>query len=130
YRAEEVIGQPISILMPSNCSDELSRILEKLKRAERVEHFETARMRKNDKLIYISLTISPIKDAAGNIVGASSIARDITERRLAQKALLKMEARVKRLVGSNIIGILFWDLNSIIVDVNDACLHMLDYTKQ
>jgi PAS domain S-box-containing protein len=79
YTAAEVIGQPITILIPPDRLDEEPEILARLKRGERVDHFETIRRRKDGSLLDISLTISPVKDREGNIVGASKIARDITE---------------------------------------------------
>jgi PAS domain S-box-containing protein len=79
YTAEEAVGQPISILFPPDRMEEEPKIIERLKRGERVDHFETVRMRKDGSLIEISLTISPLKDASGRIVGASKVARDITE---------------------------------------------------
>ena len=79
YAAEEVIGRSISILFPPDRLDEEPRIIERLKRGERVDHFETIRVRKDGSQLDISLTISPLKDATGRVVGASKIARDITE---------------------------------------------------
>ncbi len=81
YTAAEAIGQPITILIPPDHADEEAEILDRIKRGERVDHYETVRQRKDGGRVDISLTISPIHDAAGRIVGASKIARDITERR-------------------------------------------------
>ena len=85
YRADEIVGRPISVLVPANLRKELDGIMERLKRGESIEHFETARVRKDGKLINVSLTISPIKDALGKVVGASTVARDVTERRMLEK---------------------------------------------
>src|SRR5262249_55080632 len=81
YTAEEVIGKPVTILIPSEGHDEGLAILERIRRGERIDHYETIRQRKDGGLINISLTVSPIKNAQGKIVGASKIARDITERK-------------------------------------------------
>ena len=81
YSAQEAIGQNMSFLLPHDRPDEEQEILSKLRRNERVEHFETTRLRKDGKLIDVSLTISPIGDASGAIVGASHVARDITGRK-------------------------------------------------
>jgi PAS domain S-box-containing protein len=81
YTAEEAIGRPMTMLLPPDRPDEESAILSRLHRGERVEHFETVRLRKDDQLIDVSMTISPIRDKLGRIVGASSVTRDITERR-------------------------------------------------
>jgi PAS domain S-box-containing protein len=101
YTAEEVIGKPITILIPADRSDEEPEIIARIVRGERVDHFETIRRRKDGSLVEISLTISPLRNAQGKVIGASKIARDITERRQAeeQKRLLlrEMSHRVKNL---------------------------------
>ena len=79
YTADEIIGQPILILLPPERLDEEATILAKIRRGERVDHFETVRVRKDGRRIDVSVTISPIHDAAGNVIGASKIARDISE---------------------------------------------------
>jgi PAS domain S-box-containing protein len=81
YTAEEVIGKPVTILIPLGRHDEERAILERIRRGERIEHYETVRRRRDGNLIHISLTVSPIKNAQGEIIGASKIARDITERK-------------------------------------------------
>jgi len=95
YTAEEAIGQPITIVIPQDRQDEERTILTRIRRGERIEHFETVRQRKHGSLIVVSLTVSPVRNAEGKIVGASKIARDITERKLAQEAqsLLVREMR-------------------------------------
>ncbi len=85
YSEEEVLGQPISILIPPDRYDEEPRIIERLKRGERVDHYQTIRVRKDGQKIDISLTISPIRNALGQIIGASKIARDITEHKRLQE---------------------------------------------
>jgi len=84
YRPEEVIGKSITILIPADKQNEEPGILKRIRRGERIEHYETVRLRKDGSLIDISLSVSPLKDAAGRIVGASKIARDITERKQAE----------------------------------------------
>jgi PAS domain S-box-containing protein len=79
YTAAEAIGKPISILFPADRLEEEPKIIERLKRGERVDHFETVRVRKDGTPLEISLTVSPLKDASGRVVGASKISRDITE---------------------------------------------------
>jgi len=85
YSADEVRGRPITLLAPPDRRHEISQILERLKRGERIERLETVRVGKDGTRIYVSLTISPIKDGAGTITGASTIARDITGRIEAEK---------------------------------------------
>jgi PAS domain S-box-containing protein len=87
YTAQEVIGQPVTILIPRDRLSEEPHILDQIKRGERVDHYETLRVRKDGSPINISLTISPVKDSAGRIVGVSKIARDITDRKHAEASL-------------------------------------------
>jgi len=84
YSAEETVGKSINILIPADRSDEEAAILQRLRRGERIDHFETVRRRKDGSTLDISLTISPVRNAAGAIIGASKIARDISERKRAQ----------------------------------------------
>ena len=81
YTAEEAVGQPITIVIPADRQSEEREILTCIRSGERIDHFETVRQRKDGSLITVSLTISPVKNARGKIVGASKIARDITERK-------------------------------------------------
>ena len=94
-----MIGKPVSMLIPPERHDEEPSILERLRRGQRTEHYETVRRRKDGTLIDISLSVSPLADAAGKIVGASKIARDITEQKRAQARqellLREMSHRVK-----------------------------------
>jgi two-component system cell cycle sensor histidine kinase/response regulator CckA len=95
YTDAEAVGQPISLLVPPDRQDEVSQLLEKIKRGEHVEHYETVRRTKKGRAIDISLTISPIRNPEGEIIGASTIARDITAQKSLQRQLLqaqKMEA--------------------------------------
>ncbi|HWY47199.1 MAG TPA: PAS domain S-box protein [Bryobacteraceae bacterium] len=87
YTADEVIGKPITIIIPSDRLHEELDILGRLQRGERVEHFETIRRHKDGSLLNISLTISPVRDAQGRVVGASKVARNITQRKRQEKAL-------------------------------------------
>jgi len=81
YTAAEVIGRPMTLLLPADRAEEEAEILDRIGRGERVEHFETVRRRKSGDLIEVSLTISPIRDNTGRIISASHVARDITERK-------------------------------------------------
>ena len=86
YSPEEVIGQPLTLLVPPDLSDDLPHLLECLQRGERIDHYETQRLHKDSTRLKVSLTISPIRDSAGRIIGASKIARDITARKQAEVA--------------------------------------------
>ena len=88
YTAEEAIGKPVQILIPEDRRNEELTILERIRRGERLEHYETIRRRKDGSLVEISLTVSPIRMPDGTIVGASKIARDITERKRAHERQL------------------------------------------
>ena len=86
-RAEEAIGKPITMLIPPDRLDEEPQILARLRRGERVDHYETVRVRKDGTLVDISLSVSPIRNAAGEIIGASKIARDITAQKRPEESL-------------------------------------------
>ena len=85
YTAEEVIGKPITILIPADRHNEEPEILERIRRGERVDHYETVRLRKDGSSDRYFADVSPVKDASGKVIGASKIARDITERKQAQE---------------------------------------------
>jgi PAS domain S-box-containing protein len=93
YRAEEMIGRPISNLMPPERADDFPSIMNRLYRGERVENYETERAHKDGRVMPISLTVSPLRNSAGEITGASAIARDITYQRQAEKALEELLSR-------------------------------------
>ena len=95
YRAEEMIGRPVAILAAPDRIDEMPAILAKIRRGECVDHYETRRRRKDGQIIDVSLSISPVRDEAGRIVGASKIARDITERKVAERERAESLAREK-----------------------------------
>jgi len=97
YAANEVVGQHISLIIPVDRRDEEPVIIERIKAGERIEHFDTVRMRKDKTPLDISLTISPIRDGSGKIVGASKIARDITQRKQMERELLESEERYRTL---------------------------------
>ena len=94
YSADEMIGQPVSLLIPPGSRDEEPDILARIQRGESIDHYETTRIRKDGTPIHVSLTVSPLRHASGKIVGASKIARDISERKRADE---KLQAQVERL---------------------------------
>ena len=87
YSAAEAIGRPISVIVPPDHPDELSRVLARLKRGEHVQPYETARIRKDGTLVQVSVTVSPLRSSSGSIIGASAIGRDITEKKRVDAAL-------------------------------------------
>lgn len=104
YLAEEIIGKSILVLIPPQYQDEETRIIDRVRRGHRVEHYETVRQRKHGGLIDVSLTVSPIKNADGKIVGASKIARDISDRKRTEAQLLNLareaEHRTKNILAT------------------------------
>jgi PAS domain S-box-containing protein len=90
YTPEEVIGKPISILVPIDRPDEIPAIMDRLRQGIRIEHYKTIRVRKDGQRLQISVTISPVRDATGRIIGASAIARDITEQERAIQEALRL----------------------------------------
>jgi PAS domain S-box-containing protein len=101
YTAEEAVGRSVTILIPADRHDEEPMILDRIRRGERIDHYETIRRRKDGGLVDISLTVSPIRDLQGHVIGASKIARDISERKRAEERqellLREMSHRVKNL---------------------------------
>jgi PAS domain S-box-containing protein len=89
YSAEEMIGTSIMRLIPTDRHEEEAQILSRIRRGERLDHFETVRLAKDGRRLQLSMTISPIMDASGHVIGASKVARDITERKKAEEALKK-----------------------------------------
>jgi PAS domain S-box-containing protein len=104
YTAEEAVGQPITIVIPQDRLNEERAILTRIRRGERIDHYETIRQRKHGSLIVVSVTVSPVKNADGKIVGASKIARDITEQKRAQEQIATLareaEHRSKNLLAT------------------------------
>jgi PAS domain S-box-containing protein len=96
YCAEEVVGRPIAILSSPERSDELTRIMERIRAGDHVERYETTRVRKDGQSIDVSLTISPITDALGKIVGASAIARDVSARRRTEEQLRRSNEELEQ----------------------------------
>lgn len=95
YTANEIIGQSVSLLIPEDHFDDLGMIMDRLRKGENTEHFETVRKAKDGRRIDVSLAVSPILDANGNVIGASKIARDITNQKLAELAIRKSEERLE-----------------------------------
>ena len=132
YTAAEAVGQQIDLIIPPERNGEEMQILESLKRGERIEQFETVRRRKDGAHIDVSLTVSLIKDSEGNIIGASKIARDITQRKQAEEALQKAQAELARVARVTTMGELTSSiahefnqpLTAVITDSN-ACLRWL-----
>ncbi|HEY4214313.1 MAG TPA: PAS domain S-box protein [Steroidobacteraceae bacterium] len=124
YTVEEIVGRSVTVLIPPELVDDEPRILERVKRGERIDHYETTRLRKDGTRIHVSLTVSPIRDGRGQIIGASKIARDVTRQREAQQ-LLAQERRTLELLqstGTAIAGQL--DLQTLVQTVTDAAIQL------
>jgi PAS domain S-box-containing protein len=126
YKAEEIIGQPVTLIIPPELHGDEPKILGKIKAGERIEHFQTVRVRKDGQLINVSLTISPIKDDKGKIVGAAKIARDITRQKKLEEAALRLAA----IVESSDDAIASKDLNGFITSWNRSAEKLFGYTAE
>jgi PAS domain S-box-containing protein len=125
YEAEEMIGQPILRLIPEELHHEEAIILAKLRAGERIDHFETIRVRKNGERFHVSVTISPVKDDRGVIIGASKIARDISDRHRADENRFRLAA----IVNSADDAIIGKDLNGIITSWNAGAQRLFGYKE-
>ncbi|MDQ3922570.1 MAG: MEKHLA domain-containing protein [Actinomycetota bacterium] len=131
YSAEEVLGKPINILVPPDRQNEIPMILERLRRGEAIDHYETVRVAKDGRRLDISLAISPIRDSAGNIRGASTIARNITERKRDEKALKESEWLYRTVIEQATENIFLVDAETRrVVESNRAFQQTLGYTEE
>ena len=126
FPASEVLGKPISILIPPGQTDEVPDILERIKRGESIHHYETVRQRQDHRLIDVSVSISPVKDRQGEIIGASTIARDITAevatRRQAEEKLAAASQYARSLIESSLDPLVTISADGKITDVNEATI--------
>jgi PAS domain S-box-containing protein len=125
YTSEEAVGQNITMIIPPERRDEELEILARLARGERIEHFDTVRRRKNGTLVDVSLTVSPIRNASGQIVGASKVARDITERIRAEKAVRDSEERFRAIVETTPDCVTLVASDGTLLQVNSFGLRMI-----
>jgi PAS domain S-box-containing protein len=130
YTAAEVIGQPITLLCPPDVPDEMPRLLERLARGEHIKHYETQRLCRDGTRVDVSLTISPIRNDAGQIIGASKIAHDITARKRIEAALQASEAQFRVL--ANAVPTIVWTAapDGTITFVNDQWFHYCGLTPE
>ncbi len=124
YAAQEMIGKSITMIIPPSRLAEEDYVLGRIRSGESVEHFETVRLTKNGRLVDVSLTVSPIRNAAGKLIGASKIARDIREQKRADVAALRLGA----IVESSDDAIVSKDLNGIVTSWNTAAERLFGYT--
>jgi len=124
YRAEEMIGQPVTKIIPEERLEEEAEILAQIRRGESFDHFETVRRCKGGRLVNVSLTVSPVRDAEGCLIGASKIARDISERKQAEKNLQENQARFAAVVESAMDAIITIDEMQRVIVFNAAAERM------
>jgi PAS domain S-box-containing protein len=126
YTAEEIIGQPVTVIIPPELHGDEPKILGKIRSGERIEHFQTVRVHKNGQRINVSLTVSPIKDAKGTIVGAAKIVRDITRQKKLEEAALRLAA----IVESSDDAIASKDLNGFVTSWNRSAEKLFGYKAE
>ncbi len=126
WTEEEIVGQPVLLIIPKELHHDEPKILAKIRAGERIEHFQTVRVHKNGRRIDVSLTVSPIKDGKGNIIGAAKIVRDISRQKKLEEAALRLAA----IVESSDDAIASKDLNGIITSWNRSAEKLFGYTAE
>ena len=129
YTAQEAVGQSVLLIIPSGLQHEENIIVTRIRNGERLEHFDTVRLRKDGRLIDVSLTVSPVRDPKGVVIGASKIARDITERKKAEQALAELHSRLTVTLASIGDAVVATDVDSHVTYVNPAAENLLGYSS-
>jgi PAS domain S-box-containing protein len=130
YSADEIIGKPITVLFPQERLQEEEEILRRVRRGERIEHYETIRLKKDGTPIDISVSVSPVRDESGRIVGAAKIARDITERRRAEQELRDSRERLNVTLNSIGDAVVATDAAGRVTFINPVARDLLGYTPE
>jgi two-component system sensor kinase FixL len=130
YSADEIIGRPISTIVPPDRLEESAAILERIRRGERIEHFETQRRRKDGSIIDISVTVSPVYDAAGRLCGASKVARDITGSRRALDALAEREAHLRSVLETVPDAMIVIDAQGVMHSFSATAVRLFGYSVE
>ncbi|MCU1220818.1 MAG: hypothetical protein JWN42_2015, partial [Candidatus Angelobacter sp.] len=126
YAAEEIIGRPVTLIIPPELHDDEALILGRIRAGERIEHFQTVRVHKNGRRVDVSLTVSPVRDEKGKIIGAAKIVRDITR----EKKLEEAARRLAAIVESSDDAIASKDLNGIITSWNRSAEKLFGYRAE
>jgi PAS domain S-box-containing protein len=126
YIAEEIIGRPVAALAWPGHEEDVDSVLARVRRGERVDHYETLRRSKDGRPVTVSLTVSPIRNAEGVVVGISKVARDITALRDSERT----RALLSAIVESSDDGIISKDLNGIVTSWNSGAEHIFGYTAE
>ncbi|MCX7017661.1 MAG: PAS domain S-box protein [Candidatus Sumerlaeota bacterium] len=129
YSAEEAIGRPIDMLIPADCPMTMGMILDRMRAGASAERLLTTRKRKDGRQIDVLLTVSPIKDEDGHITGLATIARDVTEQRQAERALMESEEKLRSITASALDAIIMMDQEGCVSFWNDAAERIFGYTR-
>ncbi len=127
FKAQEMIGAYIETIVPADCKQELEEILRQLKAGQRIDHFETVRRRKDGAMVDVSITISPVRDATGKLIGASTISRDITERKQMEQKLRASEELFRALIEHSADAIALIDAAGKVLYVSPSTQRILGY---
>lgn len=130
YTAEEIIGKPVSTLLPAERAGEDATLVARVASGERVEHFETVRVTKDNQRIDVSLTLSPVRNLTGEIVGASSIARNISERKRVEMSLRRSHQRTREILDNIFAFVGLLSLDGVLLDVNRAPLEVAGVRRE
>jgi len=129
YSADEVRGRSVALLMPADRPNELAAILDRVRAGQRVEHKETVRRTKDGRLVNVSVTVSPVRDAAGTVIGGATVARDLTAQKQSELALDASEARWRAVAESTVDGIVVIDSSGRIEAFNAAAERLFGYRE-
>ncbi len=130
YTAEEIIGKKVNLLLTPERKNEMEEILKKIKSGERMEHYETVRRRKDGTQIHISLTVSPIHDASGKLIGLSSTARDITERKRVAVQLTAASLYARSLIEASVDPLVAISAEGKMTDVNEVTIKVVGVPRE
>lgn len=130
YTAAEAVGRPVTLIAPIERTDEMPAILERVKQGEHIKHFDTVRRAKDGRLVPVSLTVSPIKDDEGAIIGASKIARDISERQRTETALREERARLHATLTGIGDGVIVTDAESRVTLLNPIAQNLTGWKEE
>lgn len=130
YCHEEMLGQPLLVLFPPGHENEEQEIINQIQQGKKVDHFETCRVRKDGTLVDVSVSISPIRNSTGQIIGASKIARDISKQKQLERQLATTKEKLEDLYNKAPCGYHSLDADGILVDINDTELNWLGVTRE
>ncbi|MGB8985129.1 MAG: PAS domain S-box protein [Candidatus Sulfotelmatobacter sp.] len=130
FSPEEAVGKPITIIIPPELRDEEKQIIKRLRNGERIEHFETVRVTKSGERLNISLTVSPVRDSRGRIIGASKIARDVTERKRIERALRQRESQLRAAFSQTYSFLILLTPDGTIIEANRAAIEAAGHKRE